>query len=322
MKKYFSILCAVIIFILCSCSESPTSKTGFYFDTIITITIYDECSDDTFKGAFELCEKYESLLSKNKEGSDIWNINHSEGTSVDVDPETAFLISKALYYCELSDGAFDITIAPASELWDFSSSDTHVIPDSNSLARAISYVNYRNVSVTGNTVSVPEGTKLDLGAAAKGYIADRLKDFLKEHGIDNAIINLGGNIYAIGDKNGSPFKVGIRSPFDTSSEIAYVYLSDKSAVTSGIYERCFTIDGVKYHHLLDTKTGMPLNNTLASVTVFAQSSTDCDILSTTCYLLGEEKALELIDSLPSVDAFFIRTDGTFLQSDSADVIIL
>ena len=153
--------------------------------------------------------------------------------------------------------------------------------------------------------------KLDVGAVAKGYIADRLRDYLEEEGIDHAMIDLGGNIIAMGSKlDGSDYNIGIQKPFDENgTPITSVKLSDKSIVTSGVYQRYFEQDGKIYHHILDPATGYPCENNLYSVTIITDSSLTADALSTTCFLLGYEKGMNLINQLNNVDAVFITNDN-------------
>ena len=159
---------------------------------------------------------------------------------------------------------------------------------------------------------------LDLGAIAKGYIADKLKEYLVENGVEHALINLGGNILIIGDKpDGSKYNIGIQKPFDqTGQPITSVKVSDTSLVTTGIYERCFEKDDTLYHHILDPATGYPCQNNLYSVTIVTKSSVMADALSTTCFLLGLKDGMELINSLEGVEALFITDDYELHYSDN------
>ena len=223
----------------------------------------------------------------------------------------AELTAAGLYYGDLSDGAFDISIAPVSSLWDFTSGEG-TVPDSEAIAEALELVNYRDVTLEGNALHfAKEGMQLDLGAVAKGYIADRIKDYLLEQGVESAIIDLGGNILCVGSRPGGDlFRIGLQRPFASRSEtVATVEITDKSVVSSGIYERYFEEDGVLYHHILNPETGYPYDNGLVSVTIISDESVDGDGLSTSCFALGLEKGMELINSLPDVQAVFITEDG-------------
>lgn len=179
-------------------------------------------------------------------------------------------------------------------------------------------VNYEDVTIEGNKLTfAKEGMGLDLGAIAKGYIADKMKEFLVSKGVKSATINLGGNVLCIGKKtDNTPFRIGIQKPFaDRSETIAILDIEDKSVVSSGIYERYFEKDGTFYHHILNPDTGYPYDNHLVSVTIISDQSMDGDGLSTSCFALGLEKGMELINSLPDVHAVFITDDYQLHYSD-------
>lgn len=251
------------------------------------------------------------MFSRTAEDSEISRINNAGGAPVEVSEETITLIEKGIYYSEMSNGAFDITIGSISSLWDFKA-ESPSIPDAAAIADAVSHVNYKNIMIQDNTVRLLDPyAKLDVGAVAKGYIADRLREYLEEEGIDHAMIDLGGNIIAMGSKlDGSDYNIGIQKPFDENgTPITSVKLSDKSIVTSGVYQRYFEQDGKIYHHILDPATGYPCENNLYSVTIITDSSLTADALSTTCFLLGYEKGMNLINQLNNVDAVFITNDN-------------
>ncbi len=295
--------------------QDPISATAFQLNTIITITLYDSGNQEILDGAMALCEEYELIFSRTLEDSELYRLNagslaDEDGLSSISDP-LAQLISCGLYYSDLSGGAFDVSIAPVSSLWDFTSG-TALLPGEQELAAALSLVDYEEVFLEDNSLRFGiKGMQLDLGAIAKGYIADRLKDYLTEQGVESALIDLGGNILCIGQRpDGEPFRIGIQRPFaDRSETVAIVEIDDQSVVSSGVYERYFEKDGVLYHHILDPDTGYPYDNGLVSVTVISESSVDGDGLSTSCFALGLEKGMELIDSLPDVYALFITEDG-------------
>ena len=231
--------------------------------------------------------------------------------------DTITLLNRGIYYSEISNGAFDISVEPITSLWNFGSKDQHV-PDPEELKKAVSLVGYKNILLTDNEATLTkEGMGIDLGAIAKGFIADRMKDFLLEQGVKSAIINLGGNVLCVGSKpSGEAFKIGIQKPYEQYSEtIAVMEIKDKSVVSSGIYERAFVEDGVNYHHILNPSTGYPYDNNLLSVTIVSDASVDGDGLSTTCFALGLDQGLELINSLENTYAAFITKDGTLHYSE-------
>ena len=275
MKKSVTLPMMLILLLLCGCNsgETENSETRFLLDTVCTVTA--DCGDDIINGAFSLCENLERTLSKTVTDSDVYKLNNTEGF-VSVSDGTLKTVERALYYSELSGGKFDITIAPVSALWDFKN---QVIPSRDEISEALQNVDYHSIEIKNGEIS--SGTKqIDLGGIAKGYIADRATEYLKENGAENALVNFGGNICMIGGYN-----IGIQKPFD-DSVIASIALKDKCVVTSGIYERYIESDGKIYHQILDPKTGYGVENELASVTVIGEKALDCDALSTVCMLLG------------------------------------
>lgn len=324
-RKYYRIgsLSALLFLLLClflsSCSpnKSPITKSSFKLNTVVTITIYDSEDTSLLDGALKLCDYYENLFSRTRETSEIYQVN--QGFLHEVSDETAELLKIALSYSEASQGRFDPTIGAVSSLWDFHAAEP-ALPDADQLSAALPLVDYRNVTLSGNQITLAQdGMVLDLGAAAKGYIADRIKEYLVEQGVTSAVIDLGGNILCIGSRpNGEPFKIGVRQPFAgvLSAATDAVEIRDRSVVTSGIYERCFELDGTLYHHLLDPDTGYPCSNELASVTIISDHSVDGDILSTTCYLLGLEQGLEFINQREDIQAIFITLDKEIYYSDN------
>ena len=291
-------------------SSQDLSYTDMLFDTVIKIQILDSSDEQVLDGLKKLCKKYDTMFSTTNENSELYKLNHANGSPVTVSGETARLIREGIHYSELSDGAFDLTIEPVSALWDFKA-DNPEVPSPDAIAEAVSHVDYTKISMDGNTVTLGDPKAgIDLGAIAKGYIADQVKKYLKKNGVRHAIINLGGNVDVIGTKlDGSKYNIGIQKPFDESGEaITSVQLKDQTVVTSGIYERYFKKNGKLYHHILDPRTGYPCDNNLYSVSIITNSSTKADALSTTCFLLGYKKGMELIDSMDDVDAIFITND--------------
>lgn len=302
----------------CTRNTEPITRSGFYFDTVIQITLYDTQDTTVLDNCFAMADTYEKMLSATIEESDVWRINHSNGAPVVVSADTLSLLQKALDYAKLTNGRVDPTILPVSKLWDFSSDTIPHIPEASAIEAALTHVSYQKVSIKGNTVILDDPqASIDLGFIAKGYIADRMKEYLMEQGVHSACINLGGNIMTIGSKpNGSPFKIGIQKPFaEEGVSAAVINICDTSAVTSGVYERYFYLDDVLYHHILDTATGYPVENDIASVTIICPSSVDADALSTACYCLGLQESILLMDSMENTEYMFLMKDGSFHTSD-------
>ena len=299
-------------------SQEPISATAIKLNTAVTVTIYDSQNRELLTECMNLCDKYEKIFSRTASDSELYKLNHREltpaaGTSdtYQVSDSLAELIRKGLYYSELSEGAFDIAIEPLTSLWDFTAEDPQV-PADKLIQDALTKCDYHNVSVSDNNEVTlkKDDTAIELGAIAKGYIADRLKDYLISQNVKSAIINLGGNVLCIGGKpDDSSFKIGIQKPFaDRSETIAVMDIKDKSVVSSGVYERCFEKDGTLYHHLLNPQTGYPYDNGLIAVTIISDQSVDGDALSTTCFALGLEEGMKLAESLDDVQAFFVTSD--------------
>ena len=320
-RRIWCLLLAALLLLCTGCSAEndlpKLSEVGFYLDTVITMTAYTEDAQ-LLKAAMEECGRYERLLSRTVEGSDVWRINHAGGEPVTVSDDTAAVLRCAAAISEKSAGAFDITIAPASTLWDFTSGKA-ALPDRDELAAAAALVDYSKLRLEGNMVTLPAGMMIDLGAIAKGYIADRVKEYLASRGVKHAILSFGGNIVAIGTKpDGTDWKVGIQDIDKATGEYMLVVRNrGGSTVTSGIYERGFDLDGVRYHHLLNPRTGWPEQNELASVTILSESSMEGDALATAAFVLGPAKGMELIESLPGIEAVFIARDRQVSFSSGA-----
>lgn len=294
----------------------PLQETFFAFDTVITLTAY--CSSEVMAQAVERCGFFERRFSRTREGSDVWNINHAGGRPVEVAPETAEVIEKALAFCERSGGLFDITIGAVSSLWDFK---LGVRPDDAAVQEAVRHVGYQGVHVEGCTVALADpAAMIDLGAIAKGYIADDLARLFAESGCESALINLGGNVFAVGSKpDGSNWRVGIQDPnaAATTAIIAAVPCSQASVVTSGLYERMFVEDGRTFHHILDPRTGYPAETDLVSLSVVSASSAEGDALATWMFLLGRDEALAFLEETPGVEGLVVGEDGVVLMTSGA-----
>lgn len=273
----------------------------------MTLTVFDPDHVELMQDCFDLASSYEKMLSRTIPESDISKINNANGSFVEVSDETIELLEIGLKYCELSDGAFDITIGALSDTWNFKE-NTGVLPEAAQIDEMLSTVDYKSIRIEGNEVCITSpGTMIDLGGIAKGYIADKMKEYLVDQGVTSAIINLGGNVLLIGDKtDGSKYQIGIQKPFDeTGVAMGAVELKDCSLVSSGIYERYFELDDQIYHHILDTSTGYPVDNGLYGVTIISENSVDGDALSTLIFALGATEGMKLIESLDHTEAIFV-----------------
>jgi len=303
-------------------------NSRFLLDTLVSIRIYQSDSQEIPDGAFELIEELENQLSHYEASSEISRINSTPvGTAIPVSESTRKLISVGLHYARLSGGAFDPTIGALVNLWNIGTENAR-LPTLHEIQATLPFVDYRAVLIASETVTLkhqpPTLTStrmtLDLGGIAKGWIADRVAEFLHNSGEQNFLINLGGNILVSGSKpNGEAYRIGIQDPFDDRGKyLGIITLEVGSVVTSGIYERFFELDGKRYHHILSTSNGYPIDNGLAGVTILSEHSVDGDALSTAIFALGIEEGLKLVHSLEGIEAVLIDTKGNILITPGAE----
>lgn len=303
-----------------SCRQALPARTEYVLGTFCTVNLYEKGTKDLYDDIFGLLRELEEILSANKDTSNIASINAASGKSpVKAHPDTLAVLKRALRYAEISGGKFDPSVGPLVKAWNIGT-EYASIPEPEELTRVLSLVNHKDILIdeaAGTVFLTQEGMRLDLGAIAKGYAADQIINLLDERKVERAIIDLGGNVYARGEKApGLPWKVGIRNPeTGTSGAIIALKVKNKTIVTSGINERYFEKDGTHYHHILDPATGYPAQSGLLSVTIISDSSIDADALSTTCFILGAERGLSLVKSIPGTDALFITTDRKIIMTD-------
>ncbi len=298
--------------------DEPITVTDYKLNTYVTITIYDFDDTALLDECMELCDKYELLFSRTNPKSELYKLNHR---LLPQSKDGYYTVSKELYeiieigkkYSDLSDDAFCIAMEPLTSLWNFTDGEK-IVPAGDSITAVLPLLSSDDILLRApNEIAfAKEGMGIDLGAIAKGYIADKIKEYLLSQNVTSALIYLGGNVLCIGEKETGAFKIGIEKPFDADgTSAAVVSVSDISVVTSGIDERYFETDGNFYHHILDKNTGYPFDNDLTAVTIITPVSTDADALSTTCFSLGPKKGMELLESLDYADGFFITKDGEY-----------
>lgn len=226
-----------------------------------------------------------------------------------IDPELARLIGRGLAVGELTEGAFDITFAGVGRLWDFKA-DPPVLPSAAELADALATVDYRAVELDleAGTIALPTGARIGLGGIAKGYGVDRAMAVLLEHGIEHGLVNAGGDLKLLGRNDGEPWRVAVRHPRRPDTVLAMVPLSNTCMVTSGDYERFFEHAGVRYHHILDPRTGYPATGAM-SATVIAPDAAFADALATACAVLPTDASLALVESLERVECLLVDLQG-------------
>ncbi len=308
-------------------SKTPISRTETLLHTAVQIQIFHE--GEAVEAAMEEVYAYmaamEVQFSTNLEGSDVYRINQAAGEeAVVVDKETFAVVKQALHIAEQSGGKFDVTIGAVTNLWQIGSDDARK-PNDEEIKAALEVIDYRKITLNEENLTVKledKGMVIELGGISKGYIGGRVKDILASYGVTTAIINLGGNVVVMGTSPSSDegWNVGVQDPDESRGQVVGTQrVTDGAVVTSGIYERFLEVDGVKYHHILDPKTGYPLDNEVSGVTVFARTSFEGDSYSTALFLFGIEEGIEFVESIDGLEAVFVDKDhGVHLTSGLKD----
>lgn len=314
----FVILASLCLIYGCASDAEPTTAQIFALDTVIDITAYGDNASEAVDGAKAEIRRLEKLLSVTDKDSDIYRINHFEGESVAVSGETYELIERAVGISALTESKFDITVYNVVKLWGFTTGEYRV-PNESEIADALATVGYKNITLSeDNKATVEDGTQLDLGGIAKGYIADKAADVMKSFGIDYGIISLGGNVRTVGAKpKNESFIIGIRH-IEESGHFAEVSVEELSVITSGGYQRNFTEDGVTYHHIIDPATGKPSESNAVSVSIIGKDGTLCDALSTAIYIGGTEYAEELRRTNENFEYVILTDDNTVHASKALE----
>lgn len=317
-KKIIGILLIILVFMITAftgCSKKvvePISKSEFVLDTYCKVIIYDKSSEQVLDKAFDKLNEINVKMNASNEDSEISKISKQAGLGyVKVSDDTYYVIKKGIEFSELTGGKFDITVGPLVKLWGIISPNPHV-PTEQELKATLPLIDYKNVLLDDANKSVMlkvKGMALDLGGIAKGYAGDAVAKVLQDNGVKHAIIDLGGNVMTLGSKpDGSNWRIGIQDPYSTRGEyLGIVSTTNKAVVTSGIYERYFEKDGKIYHHIMDTKTGYPVDNNLESVTIITGESINGDALAK-AFTMGLEKGMEFVKQQKGIEAIFVTKD--------------
>jgi len=311
VKRIFTTLCAILMFSACSPkAEGEVSRSDFVLGTVCSIRLIDGGSNNTLQAIFSRLSQIEERMSANRDDTQIAAINQSAGKeAVKVTEDTLGVIQKSIAYARLTGGVFDPSVGPLVKLWNIGT-DYAKVPSNKEIKEKIALIDYNDIELDEAKKTVflrKPGMSLDLGAIAKGYAADEVTKILASHRVKAAVVDLGGNVMVYGQKkDGSPWRVGVQDPVSDRGEyLGLVSGKAMTVVTSGIYERFFIENNVRYHHILDPKTGFPSDTGLVSVTIIAASSIDADALSTSIFSLGLKKGLELLKKFPEIRAVFI-----------------
>lgn len=308
---YAVILIIVIFFSGCSSYDAAESEVIFAMDTVMELTAYGENGRAALTGAIEEINRLDRLLSVTDPGSDVSKINNSRGAAVDVSSDAAQLVDAAVGLSERTNGALDISVYPIVKAWGFTS-DSYRVPPDEELKRLLGFVGYSRISVDtrANTVSLDPEMEIDLGSMGKGYAGDRATEKMKETGVTSALLNLGGDILALGTKpDGSLWRIAVRDPLDSGKYLGIISADNKAVATSGGYERYFEQDGKVYRHIIDPATGYPADSGVISVTVIGENGAVCDGLSTSLFVMGLESAAEYWKSCGEFDAIIVTDNG-------------
>jgi len=313
---FFLFLISALIFTSCGTAfnrNEAVERYDMYMGTIITVKAYGKNADKAADKVINRISELERIFTINDTSGEIDALNGMAGIGeVQLTNDSIYVLNKAIEYAKLSEGTFDVTIGPLVKAWGIGT-DNHRVPSKDEIDELLKLVNFRDLRVDNTKLTASlahKGQIVDLGGIAKGYAGDEAIGVLKENGIKSALVNLGGNVVVLGSKpDGSPWTVGIQNPRATAGKyLGTVSVRDKAVVSSGDYERFFMKDGIRYHHILDPRTGYPADSGLISTTIIADSAIDADALSTSVFILGLDKGMQLVESLDGVDAIFVTED--------------
>lgn len=308
LKKLVTISILLFCLLLTGCSKEPLSRTDFLFDTVVTVKLYRGGDEGTLDRVFDRLHKLDQLLDVHGDGP-LAALNRDG--EADLPTEAAALLSRAQELSSLTYGAYDPVLGAVTGLYTFGEGATP--PDPATVAEALLHTGSDKLTVNGTHAALSDGAQVDLGGIAKGYASAEVAHLLEEEGVEAALVDLGGNIVTVGEKS-PPFKIAVRSPSGEAEAAALLTPEYRAVVTAGTYQRCFTFDGVFYHHILDPATGEPVRNGVQSVTILSDDPTLADALSTAALVLGPERGLALVEQLPDTEALFLLADGTEQES--------
>ncbi len=326
----FVVVAALVVAFAVRRGSTPerTTEHRFMMGTIVAITVFADDAEpwrDAVESAFREIERVEALTTRYAPSSEVSRVNAradgvegpAAGEDMAIDVELASLLDRALRVAEASGGAFDPTVGPLVDLWPLD--EMVALPETGAIEDALDRVDHARVGVdtAAGLLAIPPGFAIDLDGIAKGYAVDRAIDALREHGIEAALVDAGGDIGLLGaSPSARGWRVGVKHPREEGI-LGVVTLSEGSVATSGDYQRYVTIDGVRYHHLLDPATGYPTRGVL-SVTVIAPRATEADAFATAVFVLGPERGLALVEASDGVEAVIVTgvdTVGEVLVSE-------
>ena len=328
MNRCLSFLCAGLFLLVTGCGAPTVGDVGavrqfFAMDTSMQITVYGPNEEEAASAVVGEINRLEQLLSRTRENSQVSLLNShaGDGTPVELSGELCDLLALSKEYTAQTQGTFDITVAPLMDAWGFTS-DSYRVPSQAELDALLPLADSQNLLVDpqADTAQLLQGgMAIDLGGIAKGYAAGQCVDLLRSYGVESALLQLGGNITAMGTRyDGKPWQVAVRDPQRGDAYVCVLPLQDVTASTSGGYERYFEADGVIYHHILDPDTGYPARSGLLSVTVISQDAPRNDALSTALFVMGEQAALDFWRTDGGFEAVLVCDDGRVLVTEGLE----
>lgn len=307
VKRYSLIIACFLIAVIVSVtailkSQKPVVGTSFLMNTVVEYKLYGKQAESAKKAIDGMLQKFENKVSCYIDDSEVGQLNRNAGKKpVSISNDTMELLSRCTHYGEISNGSFDVSIAPLTETWNVTS-DSPEIPSTELISELLSFVNYKDILLDEENRTAflkKQGQAVDVGGIAKGFVCDLVRKVAQDYGVKSGYISIGGNLMVIGSKpDGSPFKFGVRNPRGSVNDyIGIVTLPNSTMATSGDYERYFEENGVRYHHILDPKTGWPAKTDLMSVSVVTPDGAYADFMSTYLFIKGKEFALEQLETL-------------------------
>lgn len=303
-------------------NTTSQSRELYAMDTVMTLEAYGANAEAALDAAEDEITRLDALWSISSADGEIAQLNANK--QITASEDTLTLLSRAKEISTATDGLFSTTIAPLMEAWGFTSGNYRV-PDDAELSSLLAYVDDTQITIDGNTVTLPANVEVDLGGIAKGFTSARVMEIFRDNGVESGILSLGGNVQALGTKpDGSLWRVGLQDPVDTSALFATLEVADKAVITSGAYQRNFEQDGIVYHHIIDPRTGYPAESGLSSVTIVSDDGTLADGLSTSLFIMGKEAAVEFWQThSDEFDMVLMSDDGTVTVSEGiADSLTL
>ncbi|MCI8630550.1 MAG: FAD:protein FMN transferase [Firmicutes bacterium] len=324
MRKYILVIIICILFCGCQIKNDMAEIQMFAMDTFIDLKAQGENGEKALLEAEKEINRLEKLFSPTIEQSEIFAINqYAAKQTVTVSKDTFDLIEKAKEYCNITEGAFDITIAPVVKAWGFTE-EVKRVPSDEEIQQKLQLVdnNKLHIDKQNSTVYLEnENMSIDLGGIAKGYASNKVNEILKKNGVSSAVISLGGNVSVTGKRpDGTKWRIAVQDPMNSEGYVGILNVEDTSVITSGVYQRFFEQNGKKYHHIIDTKTGKPTQNGLLSVTIVCDNGAMADALSTSVMVAGLQKGSELWRKLDNFGMIVITdSNEMYISEDIEDI---